>query len=83
MAPTALSNRFINIVAAAHFVGDDFNQSNINPMPDEDPLDNCSTSAHGTHVAGIVAANATEMTQTGFIPFQSFLGVAPQATLGG
>ncbi|CAF1060132.1 unnamed protein product [Rotaria sordida] len=115
MAPTALSNRFINIVAAAHsavavidtgidylhpalggcfgpqckvafgydFVGDDFNQSNLNPMPDEDPLDNCSTSAHGTHVAGIVAANATEMTQTGFIPFQSFLGVAPQATLGG
>lgn len=36
----------------------------------------------GTHVAGIVAANATEINQTGFIPFQPFIGVAPQVTLG-
>lgn len=33
-------------------------------------------------MAGIVAANATGITQAGFIPFQPFLGVAPQATIG-
>lgn len=37
----------------------------------------------GTHVAGIVAANATQINETGFIPFQPFVGVAPQAILGG
>ncbi|CAF4155643.1 unnamed protein product [Rotaria sp. Silwood2] len=36
----------------------------------------------GTHVAGIIAANATGISQTGFIPAAPFLGVAPQATLG-
>ena len=36
----------------------------------------------GTHVAGIIAANATGMNQTGYVPYMPFVGVAPQATLG-
>ncbi|CAF1100308.1 unnamed protein product [Rotaria sordida] len=64
------------------FVGDKYSASNPIPVPDNDPLDDCSESSHGTHVAGIVAGNATKMFQTGFIPIAPFLGVAPQATLG-
>ncbi|CAF1091089.1 unnamed protein product [Rotaria sordida] len=64
------------------FVGDKYSASNPIPVPDNDPLDDCSESSHGTHVAGIVAGNATKMFQTGFKPIVPFLGVAPQATLG-
>ncbi|KAI9319203.1 peptidase S8/S53 domain-containing protein [Dichotomocladium elegans] len=39
--------------------------------PDEDPIDTCD--GHGTHVAGIIAANDTA---------KGFEGVAPGATLG-
>ncbi|KAF9972941.1 hypothetical protein BGZ73_003861 [Actinomortierella ambigua] len=45
------------------FVGDD------GKSPDNDPSSSCD--GHGTHVAGIIAANDT-----------MFLGVVPQATLG-
>lgn len=38
------------------------------PVPDDDPLD-CG--GHGTHVSGIIGANAP-----------TFTGVAPNATLG-
>ncbi|KAF9362126.1 hypothetical protein BGX26_000014 [Mortierella sp. AD094] len=51
------------VAYGADFVGDDGNS------PDDDPMTDCD--GHGTHVAGIIAANDT-----------SFLGVAPQATLG-
>lgn len=36
----------------------------------------------GTHVAGIIAANATGITEMGYIPNIPFVGVAPQVTLG-
>ncbi|CAF3755063.1 unnamed protein product [Rotaria sp. Silwood1] len=70
-------------VAFGHdFVGDRFSASNPIPVSDDDPIDDCSASSHGTHVAGIIAANATEISQIGFMPIVPFLGVAPQATLG-
>ncbi|CAF3474670.1 unnamed protein product, partial [Rotaria sp. Silwood2] len=63
-------------------VGDGFSRSYIIPEPDDDPLDNCSRSSHGTHIAGILAANATEIVQTNYSPIEPFIGVAPQATIG-
>ncbi|KAK1991883.1 subtilase [Colletotrichum falcatum] len=51
------------------FVGDDYNGFNAQ-VPDPDPMD-CG--GHGTHVAGIVAAQSN--------PF-GFLGTAPGVTLG-
>ncbi|CAF3277535.1 unnamed protein product [Rotaria sp. Silwood2] len=63
-------------------VGDGFSRSYIIPEPDDDPLDNCSRSSHGTHIAGILAANATEIVQTNYSPLEPFIGVAPQATIG-
>ena len=54
----------------ADLVGDDYDGSNT-PVPDDDPMDECV--GHGTHVAGIVAAQANSM---------GFTGAAPDVTLG-
>lgn len=64
------------------FIGDDFGPHSQVIAPDNDPIDNCSDSSHGTHVTGIIAANATGITETGFISYVPFVGVAPQVTIG-
>ncbi|KAG0237024.1 peptidase S8/S53 domain-containing protein [Mortierella sp. GBAus27b] len=58
------------------FVGDNYNGSNT-PTPDKDPMD-CQ--GHGSHVAGIIGANAMNITSPR--PPQPFVGVAPDVTLG-
>ncbi|KAK4150861.1 minor extracellular protease [Chaetomidium leptoderma] len=52
-------------------VGDAFNGANT-PKPDADPLDNCN--GHGTHVAGIIAAQSNN-------PY-GIIGAAQDVTLG-
>ncbi|KAF4455288.1 subtilisin-like serine protease pr1c [Fusarium albosuccineum] len=51
-------------------VGDNYSPPG-EPEPDADPFDNCV--GHGTHVAGIIAAQANEL---------NFTGAAPDVTLG-
>jgi len=36
----------------------------------------------GTHVAGIIAANTTGITEEDFTSYIPFIGVAPQVTIG-
>ncbi|KAF9988655.1 hypothetical protein BGZ75_008896, partial [Mortierella antarctica] len=59
------------------FVGDDYTGEN-DPKPDSDPMD-CG--GHGTHVAGIIGANAMNI-KTSPKPPQPFIGVAPEVTFG-
>ncbi|KAG0257381.1 hypothetical protein BG011_003999 [Mortierella polycephala] len=59
------------------FVGDAYDGSST-PEPDSDPMD-CE--GHGTHVAGIIGANASNI-KTESRPPQPFVGVAPEVTLG-
>ncbi|KAF9360577.1 hypothetical protein BGX26_008720 [Mortierella sp. AD094] len=58
------------------FVGDLYNGANT-PVPDSDPMD-CN--GHGTHVAGIIGANAMNITNPA--PPVPFIGVAPEVTFG-
>ncbi|KAI8372018.1 peptidase S8/S53 domain-containing protein [Choanephora cucurbitarum] len=65
------------VVAGYDLVGDAFD-FDLEPQPDADPYDSCSTSAdsisaHATHIAGIIA---------GYSEKQGFTGVAPEASLG-
>ncbi|KAJ3186076.1 hypothetical protein HDU85_000991 [Gaertneriomyces sp. JEL0708] len=69
------------VVTGWDFAGDAYVGDNT-PVPDNDPMDDCSDSAHGTHVAGIIAANATGMTGAEWTPVVPFTGVAPQAQIG-
>ncbi|KAJ3413387.1 hypothetical protein HDV05_008098 [Chytridiales sp. JEL 0842] len=67
------------------FVGDDFTgDPKIDPVPDEDPIDDCADSAHGSHVAGIVGANALEFGDwpEDEKPAYPFTGVAPDVRIG-
>ncbi|KAK8863002.1 peptidase S8/S53 domain-containing protein [Apiospora arundinis] len=57
----------------ADLVGDAYNGTNT-PTPDDDPFESCPGSDHGTHVTGIIAAQANN-------PF-GFSGAAPDVTLG-
>ncbi|KAG0341819.1 hypothetical protein BG004_005891 [Podila humilis] len=59
------------------FVGDAYDGRN-SPKPDSDPMD-CQ--GHGTHVAGIVGANALNIKASPKPP-QPFVGVAPDVTFG-
>ncbi|KAJ3009973.1 UNVERIFIED_CONTAM: hypothetical protein HDU68_002402 [Siphonaria sp. JEL0065] len=64
------------------FVGDAYDAETVlETNPDADPIDNCSDSSHGTHVAGIIAADARNITKEGFIPAVPFTGVAPDANI--
>ncbi|KAI8346439.1 peptidase S8/S53 domain-containing protein [Mortierella sp. GBAus27b] len=58
------------------FVGDDY--VGDNPQPDADPMD-CG--GHGTHVAGIIGGDASNI-KFGPKPPIPFVGVAPEVTFG-
>ncbi|KAJ3411918.1 hypothetical protein HDV05_001499 [Chytridiales sp. JEL 0842] len=62
------------------FVGDGPGQ-----QPDDDPIDDCADSSHGSHVAGIVGANALEFSDWPELaqPAFPFTGVAPDVKFGG
>ncbi|KAI9346747.1 peptidase S8/S53 domain-containing protein [Zopfochytrium polystomum] len=63
------------------FVGDDYDTTQ-ELKPDGDPLNTCKGGSHGTSVAGVAAADGTNITAEGFVPAVPFSGVAPAATLG-
>ncbi|KAJ3118098.1 hypothetical protein HDU96_003866 [Phlyctochytrium bullatum] len=63
-------------------VGDAYTGDDAFIVPDDDPMDDCNDSGHGTHVAGIVAGNTFNVTDPAFRPPVDFTGVAPDAILG-
>jgi len=60
------------------FVGDDYVGDDKDLKADADPMD-CQ--GHGTHVAGIIGGDATNI-KKGAKPPQPFVGVAPEVTFG-
>ncbi|KAI8837293.1 peptidase S8/S53 domain-containing protein [Chytridium lagenaria] len=69
------------LMVTVNLVGDSYSASSP-PVEDSDPLDDCSDVSHGTHVSGIVAADATALKKPEWATDVSFTGVAPEATLG-
>ncbi|KAJ3241853.1 hypothetical protein HDU81_009715 [Chytriomyces hyalinus] len=69
------------VIGGYDLVGDAYTGSAGAPQPDNDPIDNCSDVSHGTHVAGIIAADARNITDAGFVPTFAFTGVAPEASI--
>ncbi|KAJ3094238.1 hypothetical protein HDU97_008326 [Phlyctochytrium planicorne] len=62
-------------------VGDNYNPAKA-PEADADPMDNCSEESHGTHVSGIIGADATNLSKPEWLTQVPFTGVAPDVTLG-
>ncbi|KAJ3107297.1 hypothetical protein HDU97_004436 [Phlyctochytrium planicorne] len=63
-------------------VGDGYGVFNSTTEPDADPIDNCSSDSHGTHVAGIIAGDARNISSPEWKNDFAFTGVAPEATIG-
>ncbi|ORY43394.1 subtilisin-like protein [Rhizoclosmatium globosum] len=63
------------------FVGDSYNGTAASITESNDPFDNCSEESHGTHVSGIIAADASNIKDPLWIPAIPFTGVAPDATI--
>ncbi|KAJ3086944.1 hypothetical protein HDU96_004704, partial [Phlyctochytrium bullatum] len=63
-------------------VGDAYTGDPATAVEDPDPLDGCSEESHGTHVAGIVGADARNITDPAWKSDIEFTGVAPGVTLG-
>ncbi|KAJ3226648.1 hypothetical protein HDU81_007205 [Chytriomyces hyalinus] len=65
-------------------VGDAYGTNSIfTAVPDADPFDNCSSNSHGTHVSGIIMAQAKNVTfPSGWMPTLPFQGVALDVELG-
>ncbi|KAJ3107287.1 hypothetical protein HDU97_004426 [Phlyctochytrium planicorne] len=62
--------------------GYDFVGDGVTPIEDPDPMDNCSASSHGTHVAGIISGFAYNILPSAVQPPVDFSGVAPNVTIG-
>jgi subtilisin family serine protease len=72
---------FIFVKKGYDFVGDNFGRDGLyNPIPDSDPLDNCTADAHGTHVAGIIGGDSTSLTGL-LAPPTVMTGVAPECNI--
>ncbi|KAI8825384.1 peptidase S8/S53 domain-containing protein, partial [Chytriomyces cf. hyalinus JEL632] len=69
------------VIGGYDLVGDAYSIADPTITPDDDPIDNCSDDSHGTHVAGIVAADARNITTPGYVPSVPFTGVAYEANL--
>ena len=63
-------------------VGDDYDGSDSSTKPDEDPMDACSSDSHGTHVAGIIAADTSRVQDDSLRPAIDFTGTAPGVEIG-
>ncbi|KAI8843073.1 peptidase S8/S53 domain-containing protein [Chytridium lagenaria] len=63
------------------FVGNAYNGDNGLIVPDNDPLDECAPSAHGTHVAGIVGADPRNITDPTWAASVAFTVSHPMSPL--